>query len=800
MIEEARARRWYLGLVGDEGDGRGIGVADTLADDSLQLSSTETGPRELPDRIGGRYDVLGWIGAGGMGSVYRVRDTELDEIVALKMLRRELVRDAPTLERFRQEVKLARRVTHPNVARTFDIGEHEGEKFLTMEYVDGEPLSRAIARGPLDLEQVRRITIDICAGLTAAHVAGVVHRDLKPDNVLLGSGERVVITDFGIARAYVEGEADRQTRSVVGTPAYMAPEQVDGSATADTRADIYALGAMLFEMVTGRAAWEGETSFVVATARLLRPPPDARLLRPEVPVVLSDAILRCMARAPADRYPRVADLADELRQARALTAATESLHSHSPTPERAKAMPDAPRANETAVAVLPLRNAANPSDAFIVDGLTDDLIDTLSMTAGLRVRPRGMVASYQGPKDDPRIVGRELGVQVVVDGSVRKLGDAMRLSLRVISVIEGFQLWAGRYDAHAADLLVVADEAARAIASALTVTVDAPPREAPTDGLAIELYFRAKREFRESWHSDMQGAVDLFEQALSRAPTNPEILAGCALAFARMAFFSDRAPALSAARARELADRAVALAPHLGDSWAALYSAHMNAGDPVASAKALRAGVAHAPKSAQLQEMLGRLLLELGDARQAISRLEAALLFDPTSVAPEFELARAHALLGEWAKCDEILARPSLNAGTGAISRARFALWRKAPAPVAPEATPPSSYQRLWAQVLTVPRLDDEQRAFMSERTTTAKGRLRALFLQRNAEVFAFVGDTEAAMTAVSEAFDAGLIDILWIDRCPLFAEMQVDTRWSPLRDRVMERIRPIADTLGVAL
>jgi serine/threonine-protein kinase len=776
-------------------DARPIG-----SDDTLDASSDHSVPNELAhiaDRIGGRYEVLGWIGAGGMGSVYRVRDAELDEIVALKMLRRALVGDAQSLERFRTEVKLARRVTHPNVARTFDIGDHDGEKFLTMEYVEGEPLSRTIARGPLDLANVIDIGLGVSAGLSAAHAAGVVHRDLKPDNVLLGKGGRVVITDFGIARAYGEGESKPQTGSIVGTPAYMAPEQVDGKSETDSRADIYALGTMLFEMVTGRAAWQGDTPIMTALARLQKPPPDARLLRPETPRALGDAILRCMARAPSDRFPRVIDLAEKLHEAGVAASERVSPSMQTPRPLRPNAMVEVPRVTETAVAVLPLRNAASADDDFIVDGLTDDLIDTLSMTAGLRVRPRAIVARYHGTQDDLRVVGRDLGVHVVVDGSVRKAGGSVRLSLRVISVIEGFQLWAGRFDAQPGDLLVVADEAARAIATALTVKVDAPVREALSDGLAIELYFRAKREFRESWHSSMTVAVDLFEQALARAPTNPEILAGCALAFARMAFFSDAAPGISLARARELADHAVALGPHLGDSWAALYSVHMNAGDPIASARALREGVAHAPKSAQLQEMLGRILLEIGDARQAISRLEAALSFDPTAVAPEFELARAHALLGDWAKCDEILTRPSLNAGTGAISRARFALWRALPPPVPPDATPANSYQRLWCQILTTRALDEGQRAFMNERTTTAAGRLRALFWQRNAEVLAFVGEHEAALRAVFGAIDAGLIDILWVDRCPLLADLRTDPRWAELRTRVVERVRPIAEVLG---
>ena len=187
--------------------------------------------------LGDRYELLGLIGVGGMGSIYRARDRELDEVVALKMLRTDLVSSPAILERFRREVKLARRVTHRNVARVFDIGEHDGDKFLTMELVDGESLGALVAReGALPFARVVEIVSGICAGLTCAHAAGVVHRDLKPDNVLLASDGRVVLTDFGIARAFTDGGAGSTMGLLVGTPAYMAPEQVEGQREIDARA------------------------------------------------------------------------------------------------------------------------------------------------------------------------------------------------------------------------------------------------------------------------------------------------------------------------------------------------------------------------------------------------------------------------------------------------------------------------------------------------------------------------------------------------------------------------------------
>src|SRR5687768_8698896 len=242
--------------------------------------------------VAGRYEIQGFIGSGAMGTVYRALDRELDEIIALKVLKKELAGASGMLERFRREVKLARRVTHKNVARTFDIGDDGGDRFLTMELIDGESLSRRLARlGRLPFREVAAITKDICAGLAVAHEAGVLHRDLKPDNVIVAKDGRAVITDFGIARAFAGGDSQTAAGVFIGTPLYMAPEQVEGMVELDARADLYALGAMMYELLTGEPAWQRATLVAVAAARLLSPPPDPSAKVPDVPEDLRTLVL-----------------------------------------------------------------------------------------------------------------------------------------------------------------------------------------------------------------------------------------------------------------------------------------------------------------------------------------------------------------------------------------------------------------------------------------------------------------------------------------------------------------------------
>ncbi len=767
--------------------------------------SVATGTGAERPVIGGRYEVLGLLGAGGMGSVYRVRDRELDEVVALKMLKRELMALPGVLERFKREVKLARRVTHPNVARTFDIGEHEGEKFLTMEYIDGEPLSAELARGgALSVARALSIARAACAGLTAAHSAGVVHRDLKPDNVMLEKSGRVVVTDFGIARTRVEDASPGKTVGVaMGTPAYMAPEQVEAAENVDGRADIYALGVTLFQMLTDELPWQGDSPFALAAARLTAPPPDPRTQRPDLPEAVAGLVLRCMARSPDDRPASARDLARTLAE---LISTWSDATEEPPISVWRPALPADPTpAGDKAVAVLPFRNAGPPDDQYIADGLTEDLIDTLSMAQGLRLRPHSAVVAFTGAVDS-REVGRELGVQVVVEGSLRRAGPMLRIAARLISVADGFQLWARRFDRPANDLLVVSDEAAAAIAEALTVAAAAPVRAAPTDPRAVELYLKARAELRRQWRAPVERSVELFRQALALAPGDATILAGYARACVRLWFFNGDENLGD--EAERLAEQALARAPEDSDSLVAMAGVHFAQRRVAAAARQVQAALSRAPLLADAHHLLGVILGEIGRPELAVAQLQSARQLDP-GLRAGFDLARLFALLGRYDEAQAILQRPAEDPESriSALSlEARISLWRNdvdraarlRPALDAASTTEPIEYARLLVSLLERGSLGPDALAFMEMQLTVRRGRQMVLVHQLECEAFARAGNQAGALQQLDRAVDTGLHDLTWLQRCPVLDSLRSDARFGKAHSVVAERARQVRAALGL--
>ena len=793
-----------------------------------------TTPPAGAQTVGDRYQIVGLVGVGGMGRVYRVHDRLLDEHVALKLLRSDVVDTPGAVERFRQEVKLARRVTHHNVARVFDLGEHAGQAFLTMELIDGRPLSHLVAEHPtgIPLPRLAGIARQLTTALGAAHAVGVIHRDLKPDNILLGPEERVVVTDFGIARALTApgGSTSATLGTGVGTPAYMAPEQVDASAPADARADIYALGAILYELATGARAWPGDGALAVAAARLMQPPPDPRLRR-GLPDALAELILVCLARRTEQRYGSAGEVAAQLDVVDSAllqwaptpmpgaTSTPSSLGLRAlASPGRAAATPAAalrppatPRPLPTppsarTIAVLPIVNQGPADDDYLADALSEDLIDRLSMARGLKVRSRGAVLHLRGDTRDPRDIGHELGVDVVASGSLRRSPAGLRVTLRLTGVADGFQLWAQRYDRPATAALDIDALAATEIARALTA--DAPAhREVPQDPIALDLYLRGRHEYNSFRRDKMERATELYRQALLRAPDDPTILTAYALACVRLWFLiGGPEGARHADEARTTARRALDLAPHRAEPLVASACVHMHDGDTTLAVHELSRSLRIDPDLVIAHEFLGRILIEIGRPDAGIVHLTTALALDPFVPAVRWEITRVQELLGHHAEVDAQFEQPVSNDNetTGRVlTFARIAFWRRDPRLCmrllqgTRTDSPPVLLARSLGQMLaaTDDGADDpaQARGFVARLDTMASGlisnpRQRALMHQLRTEVAGYYGEADLAAEALAKADACNLIDIVWLDSCPLLAPLRAHPDFARLRAPVAER------------
>jgi len=724
--------------------------------------------------VGDRYELLAMLGAGGMGNVYRARDLELDEMIALKVLKPEVAGAPGAIDRFRREVKLARRVTHPNVARVFDIGELGGQKILTMELVDGESLAALLTReGPLTLARTIDLSLAICAGVGAAHDVDVIHRDLKPDNVLIAKDGRVLVTDFGIARA-AQGGAAKTFGGFVGTPAYMAPEQVEGGEV-DGRTDIFAFGAMLYEMLTGTIPWPGESPIAVAAARLLHPPPDVRAARPDAGDRLAELVARCLARSRLERPASMAQIASAF----ATITATRA-HSTAPPPRVEPAL----ASGDKRVAVLPFRNMGASEHEYVADGMTEDLIDLLSVARGLRVCSRGVVSKYKGVERDAREIGRDLDVQVVVEGTIRKVPGSFRITARVISVADGLQLWAKRFSGVEADMLTLNDEVARSVADALTAEIGQEARA--NDTAAVDLYLRARLQYLGNYFSDTKTASDLFAQALARAPEDPRIIAGYVMARARTTFDDEQRRAL-----KNDAERAVRLAPSLPEAHLAMGAFLFQSLDEVGATRSFRRALRLNTNSAEAHDFLGRVLHE-ADAGESRRHLEIAITLEPTLVLPRASLMRHSALHGEWDRIDEYMDVPSdVDPRMLIPHRARFVMWRRdarAAAEMLPTFEPNALPLRAARNSLLLTLGKDVPAEELFVAPPQAGQRLKSFYAQLRAEAMALRGDKVRARDEIERASSLNLYDLAWLERCPLLEAVRESARYEAVREVVAQR------------
>ncbi len=776
---------------------------DTIAAEtptSVTTAASDPGPAHLRpgDRFAERYEIEALLGRGGMGAVYRVRDQKLDEVVALKLLTLD---NAHAQDRFVSEVRLARRITHPNIARVHDFGEQGDVRFLTMEYIAGTTLEQVVeTRAPLPMWEVVRLGLQITAGLIAAHTAGVIHRDLKPANVLVGPDDRVVITDFGIARAINRG-TDTVPGAMLGTPHYMAPEQVLGR-TAEARSDLYALGVLMYELATGTLPFDSDTALGAALARVQVCPIDPRTHHP-IDDPLAALILHCLAREPEGRPDSASALQQSLR---ALVGEAPALVEPSPPrPTDTGSHPFAPIAvGSQSVAVLPFAYRGPADQDYLGDAMAEELIDVLSHTRGLRVLALGATRRFADQRD-PSAIAAAVDADAIVDGTVQQAGRRVRLSVRMIDP-DGTQRWTERYDGELQDVFELQETLGRRVAEALRVELVAAAHRCTAPPEALEVYFQARRLQRRLPMLAADEAVELLDRALELAPDFSPAMAFHAVASVRAwwGYEYKRQDGVFAERARRSVTRAQEQASAIAETHLATAMWEVQSGGFVAGARALSTALETAPTLPEAHQYLGQLQCEAGRPKEGRKRLELALELDPTLHFCRYTLARITCLDGEFERSREhldllwdALPGPPVPA---LVSRFRLALYRG----------DETEAQRMRALMKDNPAAESQSMHTLSGLATgetsvetamslhqsvqaaMTNARFGTLMRQIATEMLTVGGATQLALRELSIAADSALIDLVWLERCPLLEPLRSEPAFARAVHAVERRVAAI--------
>jgi eukaryotic-like serine/threonine-protein kinase len=480
-------------------------------------------PERLRAAVADRYRIEEEIGHGGMAAVYLAEDLKHDRKVAIKVLVPSSASQSYEPQRFLREIRIAARLSHPQILPVHDSGECDGLLYFVMPYAGCETLRDRLQReGPLSIDVALRIARAVGAALSYAHRHNVIHRDIKPENILLQEGEPVV-ADFGVATAIsaAAGESIYITDRgfAVGTPAYMSPEQASAERDLDGRSDLYSLACVLFEMLTGQPPFSGSSARATMARHAIEPPPSMRSLRPAVPLTVDLALQRALAKAPAERFPGIAEFCEAL-----VTPVAVPL----PLPEP----------ESRAIAVLPFVNAsADPENEYFSDGMTDELITALTKVEGLRVASRTSVFALKNVREDVRTLGARLNVSTVLEGTVRKAGNKIRVTVQLTSVRDGRTLWSERYDRELADVFAIQDEIAGTIVRTLRSTLlgdlgDPTPVRYTENVRAYSSYLKGRFWWNRRTQADIAQGIRYFEQAIAEDPSYALAYSGLADSYA----------------------------------------------------------------------------------------------------------------------------------------------------------------------------------------------------------------------------------------------------------------------------
>lgn len=587
------------------------------------------------------YKIISKLGEGGMGEVYLAEDTSLDRNVALKFLPAQSTENEQAVERFKREAKAAAKLNHPNIVTIHEVGEHEGQYYIAMEHVDGSSLREVIQEGQLPINRVTDIATQICQGLQEAHVAGITHRDIKPENILLDTSDRVKILDFGLAQIKGASKLTKEA-STLGTLKYMSPEQYQ-RAVADFRSDIWSFGVMVFEMLTSQFPFQGEYEAALMYSIVNEEPKSLSSLRQDIPQNLQEIVSKALEKDPENRWQSVEEILSELKK-------TESVAMKEPEKEKS-------------IVVLPFDDMSPDKDnEYFSDGLTEEIIADLSHIHDLLVISRSSAMTFKGTKKKIKEIAKEVNVRYVLEGSVRKAGNNLRITAQLIDAKTDAHLWAEKYSGTLDDVFDIQEKVSRSIVDALKVKLT--PNESKIiaehsidNGQAFELHLRAQYEIWLVTEESIERALQNIKSGLEIIGDNEILYADMGTAYVMLLDAGIKDDESYLIKAEDCANKVFTLNPESSYGHQLRGLIYKNRGDVKKCIDEIKEALKVNPNNTSSQFFLGWIYSISGKGNVARSLFNTVLKTDPLTPINHLMLGSLEYLEGNFSDALEPLNR-----------------------------------------------------------------------------------------------------------------------------------------------